>query len=73
MAFLVKFLSAILSDIFLNFEGVVAPCCNTLTLQPEQSGGWGSHPIITLERHDKGSRTRLAHSYFCDPATSPSP
>ena len=44
----------------------MAPCCNLLTLQPEQSGGWGSNPTSTFERHDKGSRTRLALSYFCD-------
>ena len=43
-------------------EGVVAPYCNPLTLQPEQSGGWGSNPTSTFERHDKGSRTRLAIS-----------
>ena len=49
-------------------EGVVAPCCNPLTLQPEQSGGRGSNPISTFESHDKGSQTRLALSYFCDPS-----
>ena len=51
-----------------QFEGVVAPCCNPLTLQPEQSGGRGSNPRSTFERHDKGSRIRLALSYFCDPS-----
>ena len=51
-------------------EGVVAPWCNPLTLQPEQSGGVGSSPGRTppLERHDKGSRTRLGLLYFCDPS-----
>ena len=46
---------------------VVAQWCKHLTLQPEQSGGVGSKPGRTppLERHDKGSRTRLALSYFC--------
>ena len=44
-----------------DFEGVVAPWCNPLTLQPEQSGGVGSSPSRAppLERHDKGSRTQL--------------
>ena len=52
------------------FEGVVAPWCNPLTLQPEQSGGVGSSPgrAPSLERHDKGSRTRLGLLYFCDPS-----
>ena len=51
-------------------EGVVAPWCNPLTLQPEQSGGVGSSPgrAPSLERHDKGSRTRLGLLYFCDPS-----
>ena len=51
-------------------EGVVAQWCNPLTLKLEQSGGVGSIPGKTppLERHDKGSRTRLALSYFCDPS-----
>ena len=41
-----------------------------LTLQPEQSGGVGSSPgrAPPLERHDKGSRTRLGLLYFCDPS-----
>ena len=49
-------------------EGVVAPWCNPLTLQPEQSGGVGSISGRTppLERHDKGLRTRLGLLYFCD-------
>ena len=53
-----------------NYEGVVAPWCNPLTLQPEQSGGVGSSPgrAPPLERHDKGSRTRLGLLYFCDPS-----
>ena len=44
--------------------------CNPVTLKPEQSGGAGSIPGRTppLERHDEGSRTRLALSYFCDPS-----
>ena len=43
----------------ITIEGVVAPWCNPLTLQPEQSGGVGSSPgrAPPLERHDKGSRT----------------
>ena len=51
-------------------EGVVAQWCNPLTLKPEQSGGVGSRGgrASPLERHDKGSRTRLALSYFCDPS-----
>ena len=51
-------------------EGVVAQWCNPLTLKPEQSGGVGSNPSRTpsLERHDKGSRTRLGLLYFCDPS-----
>ena len=51
-------------------EVVVAPWCNPLTLQPEQSGGVGSSPgrAPPLERHDKGSRTRLGLLYFCDPS-----
>ena len=50
-------------------DGVVEQWCNPLTLQPEQSGG-----VPPLERHDKGSRTRLALSYFCNSsATSPLP
>ena len=53
-----------------DFEGVVAPWCNPLTLQPEQSGGVGSNPrrAPPLERHDEGSRTRLSLLYFCDPS-----
>ena len=44
-------------------EGVVAPWCNSLTLQPEQSGGVGSIASRTspLERHDK-SRQEIANS-----------
>ena len=51
-------------------EGVVAPWCNPLTLQPEQSGGVGSSPgkAPPLERHDKGSRTRLGLLYSAIPA-----
>ena len=54
----------------LVLEGVVAQWCNPLILQPEPSGGVGSKPgrASPLERHDKGSRTRLALSYFCDPS-----
>ena len=53
-----------------RIEGVVAPWCNPLTLQPEQSGGVGSSPgrAPSLERNDKGSRTRLGLLYFCDPS-----
>ena len=54
---------------FGSFEDVVAQWYNPLTLQPEQSGGVGSSPGRTppFKRHDKGSWTRLALSYFCDP------
>ena len=63
----------------------MAPWCNPLTLQPNQSGGMGSIPGRTPphERLDKGSQTRLGLLYFCVPAlgtenrnftfTSPSP
>ena len=51
-------------------EDVVAQWFDPLSLQPEQSGGVGSKldraPLI--ERHDKGSRTRLGQLYFCDPS-----
>ena len=52
----------------LPFKGVVAPWCNPLTLQPEQSGGVGSNSgrAPPLEHHDKWSRTRLGLLYFCD-------
>ena len=68
--FVVKLPAAVQYICFDNVlsEGVVAPCCNPLALQPEQSGGRGSNPTSTFERHDKGSRTRLALSYFCDPS-----
>ena len=50
--------------------GVVAQWCNPLTLKPEQSGEVGSRcdRASPLECHDKGSRTRLALSYFCHPS-----
>ena len=53
-----------------SFYGVVAQWCNRLILQPEQSGGVGSKPggAPPLERHDKGWRTRVVPSYFCDPS-----
>ena len=53
-----------------EFEGVVAQLCSPLTLQPEQSGGVGlkAGRAPPLERHDKGSRTRLALSSFRDPS-----
>ena len=49
-------------------DGAVVLWCYPLTLQPEQSGGVGSIPgrAPLLERHDKGSHTRLALNYFCD-------
>ena len=52
-------------------EGVVAQWCNPLILKPEQSVGVGLRRdrASPLERHDKGPRTRLALSYFCDPST----
>ena len=39
-----------------DLEGVVAPWCNPLTLQPEQSGGESLNPgrVPSLERHDMG-------------------
>ena len=51
-------------------EGVVAPWCNPLTLQSEQSGGVGSNPgrAPPPKRHEKGSWTRLGLFYFCDPS-----
>ena len=51
-----------------TIEGVAAEWCNPLTLKSEQSGGVGSSPGRTpsLERHDKGSQTRLGLLYFCD-------
>ena len=51
-----------------TLEGVVAQWCNPLTLQPERSGGVGSRRdrASPLERHGKGSWTRLALSYFYD-------
>ena len=39
---------------FYEAQVVVVPCCNPLPLQPEQSGGQGSNPTSTFERHDKG-------------------
>ena len=52
----------------LDIEGVVVQWCNSQTLQPKQSGGVDSKPgrAPQLKRHDKGSLTRLAFSYFCD-------
>ena len=51
-------------------QSPVKVLCNPLALQPEQSGGVGLKPgrAPPLERHDKGSWTRLALSYFCDPS-----
>ena len=48
------------------FQDVVAPWYNPLTLQPEQSGEVGSNPgrAPPLERHGKGSRTRLGTSHY---------
>ena len=57
----------------LHNEGVAAPCCDPLTLQPEQSGGRGSNPASTFECRDKGLRTRLALRLVLKTATSPSP
>ena len=34
------------------FEGVVAPWCNPLTLQPEQSGGVGSSPETEIALYE---------------------
>ena len=56
------------------YEGVEVPCCNTLTLQPEQSGGRGSNPTSTFERHDKGLSSYIrailvgeydSYNFFC--------
>ena len=57
-----------LSVVLNLIEGVVAQWCNPLTLQSEQSRRVGSIPgrAPPLERHDKGSRTRLALRYFRD-------
>ena len=64
-------------------EGIVAWCCGypvvkvlwrsgviLKTLQPEQPGGVGLKPgrAPPLECHSRGSRTRIALSYFCDPS-----
>ena len=51
-------------------EDVVAPWCNPLILQPEQSGGVGSKPgrAPPIERRDKGSQSRLGLLYLCDPS-----
>ena len=37
-------------------EGVLAPCYNSLTLQPGQSGGRGSNPTSTLSVMTRGRR-----------------
>ena len=48
----------------------MAQWCKPVTLQPEQSGGVGSRRgrASPLERHDKGSRTRLAQATSANPA-----
>ena len=58
------------SDHLIYIEGVVAQWYNPLTLQPVQSEGVGSMPgrAPPLEHHEKGSRTQLALSYFCNPS-----
>ena len=50
--------------------GVVAQWYDALSLQSEKSGGVGSIPgrAPFLERHNKGSWTRLALSCFCGPS-----
>ena len=52
-------------------EGAVAQGCNTLTLQPDLTGGMGSIPdrAPPLERHDEESRTGLSLPYFSDHST----
>ena len=57
-------------SVVISSESIVVHWCNPLTLQSEQSGGGGSIPSMapSPERHDKGLRTRLALSYFCDPS-----
>ena len=64
-----NFTMSLLHDNARCIECVVVQWCNPLTLQPEHSDGMGSRRgrASPLERHDKGSRTRLAPSYFCDP------
>ena len=56
--------------LFQKIEGIVVPWCNPPTLQPEQSGGVDSNPgrVPPLERHDKGSWTRLDLLYFWNPS-----
>ena len=51
-------------------EGVMALWSNPLTSQPEQSGGVSLIPSRTpiLERHDKGSLTRLGLLFFYYPS-----
>ena len=52
------------------FGGIVAQWCHLLTLKPEHSGTMGSIPgkTLSLERHDKGLRTRLGVLSFRDPS-----
>ena len=68
-----KYLEHIVSAMQLRklpVEGVVAQCCNPLTLKPGQSGGVSSIPGTTPshERYDKGVWTQLDPLYFCDPS-----
>ena len=66
--------SVIFKDCYNDLYSIVAQWCNPLNLKPEQSGCQsgrvGLIPDRTppLERHDKGSRTRLGLLYFCDPS-----
>ena len=68
--YLVRLFSESLIILLTCSDGAVAQWCNPLTFKPEQSGGVGSRRgrASPLERHDKGSWTRLALSYFCDPS-----
>ena len=52
------------------YEGVVAPWCNPLTLQPEQPGEMGSSPgrAPPLKRHNKGRGFDLVCSTSAIPA-----
>ena len=52
----------------LKFEDVAAQWCDSLTLQPGQSGGVGLIPgrVPSLGRHYKVSWNRLGLLYFCD-------
>ena len=58
----------VIEFVSLNIVEGVAQWGNPLTWKPEQSGGMVSRHgrASPLEHHDKGLRTRLVRSYFCD-------